>query len=140
MIGDVGIYKKDLPIIKYFWLFINWWFFQAPLSILKMSKTPFIVILDIFSIPILLKTFFQPWHRDYIPLSAGKNLQEIGRILAFNLISRFFGMLIRAVFIIIGLILEILVFISVVIVFVLWSVFPILSILGIFYGFFLFLS
>ncbi len=134
MAENIGIYKKNLPIVKYFWLFITWWYIEVPISILKMAKTPFILISDFFSIPILLRTFFQPWHRDYIPLSTRQSLQDIGRILALNLISRFFGMIIRAFFIIFGLILEILAFCSVVFFFILWLVFPILSILGIFYG------
>lgn len=140
MVNNVGIYKKDLPIIKYFWLFVNWWFLEASLSILKMAKTPFIIISDFFSIPILLHTFFQPWHRDYIPLNTRQSLQDIGRILALNLISRFFGMIIRAFFIIFGLILEILAFCGIIVLFMFWLVFPILSILGIFYGIILLLS
>ncbi len=140
MAENIGVYKKNLPIIKYFLLYINWWFFEIPLLIIKKAKTPFIFISDLFSIPTLLRTFFQPWHRDYISLETRKNLQDMGRIIALNLISRFFGMIIRFVFIIFGIFLEILTFICIIATFILWLIFPFLSILGVLYGFILLVS
>lgn len=45
--------------------FFNWWFLKMPLWHILTLRRILLVIDDQFSISLLLKTFFVPWHRDH---------------------------------------------------------------------------
>lgn len=86
-------------------------------------------VLHFFSIGDLLKTLFAPFRQDAIQLQnapIGVRLQAFGG----NIISRFFGFIIRSVLIIIGLIAAITIVIVGAILMVLWPLIPIMPLIA----------
>ncbi len=45
--------------------FLNWWYVKMPIWHLRRLVRLSVVVDDQFSISLLLKNFFLPWHRDY---------------------------------------------------------------------------
>ena len=46
-------------------LFLKFWFFDAPKSILAYFASLNHAFLQLFSLPLLLKTYFKPWKNEY---------------------------------------------------------------------------
>ena len=46
-------------------LFLKFWFFDAPKSILAYFASLNTTFLQIFSLPLLVKTYFRPWKNEY---------------------------------------------------------------------------
>jgi hypothetical protein len=114
-----------------FFQWLSWQFFEVPLNILKAWKNFLKFNFNYFSVPLLLKTFFSHWRK--YRWSYGKGF-DVGRYFeAFfsNLISRILGAIMRSILIFLGLVTEIFVFLSGIILFVGWLVLPALLILGI---------
>ena len=44
--------------------FIKWWYTEIPIWLIRLFKRVAVICDDSFSISLLLKTFFIPWHRD----------------------------------------------------------------------------
>ena len=44
---------------------IRFWYFEAPVSLLKFFALINRGFLDIFSLPLMVKTFFKPWKNEY---------------------------------------------------------------------------
>lgn len=82
---------------------LPWWYTIVPSKLARHQKLLFFTVADYFSFEILLKTLFQPWKRD--ELSAERlSLSERVQIWGLNLVSRFFGFLMRSAAILVGLI------------------------------------
>ena len=116
-------------------LWVFWQVFDVPRSILKAWKNILLFNLNYFSVPLLLRTFFSHWRRyrwyyDTKGLYIGKYLE----VLFSNFISRILGAIVRTFLIIIGLLVEIFIFFSGIVVFLGWVVLPLILILGIYYG------
>jgi hypothetical protein len=45
--------------------FLRWWYIKMPIWHLRRLGRIIVVVDDLFSITLLLKNFFLPWHRDY---------------------------------------------------------------------------
>ncbi|MCL5970030.1 MAG: hypothetical protein M1450_00810 [Patescibacteria group bacterium] len=45
--------------------FLRFWFFEAPTSILSFFASLNDAFLRLFSLPLLIKTFFRPWKNEY---------------------------------------------------------------------------
>ena len=117
-----------------FFQWLIWQFFEMPGNILKAWRNFLKFNLNYFSIPLLLKTLFSPWHR--YRLSYGKGL-DIGRYLeAFlsNLIFRFLGAIMRIILILIGVLVEIFLIFAGFIIFFGWLALPVLLIVGFIFG------
>jgi len=116
-------------------LWIQWQFFDAPKNILKGWRNFLKFNLNYFSVQTLLKTLFSHWHR--YSYSYGKKFDP-GRYFeafTFNVMSRVIGAILRTFFIIIGLLIEIFIFFSGLILFLGWIILPLLLIGSFFYGF-----
>lgn len=46
----------------------HWWFVQMPITQFFTARRISLVVEDLLSISLLIKTFFVPWHRDYQPI------------------------------------------------------------------------
>src|SRR3990167_7598842 len=50
----------NLPI-----MFLRFWYFEAPRSLISFFTSLNRVALELFSLPLLVKTFFRPWKNEY---------------------------------------------------------------------------
>ena len=55
-----SIYLAKLP-----YEFFIWWFWEAPITLLKILKFIFLAFAHLFSLKSLFTTFFQPWKNEY---------------------------------------------------------------------------
>ena len=80
----------------------QWWYGEGWLRHTKLSGLKILRVADFFSIDLLARTLFSPFHQ----ISAGRvNGPLPVRLRAFTdrLFSRFFGAMVRTIFIVIGL-------------------------------------
>jgi len=111
-----------------------WQFFDMPKAILKGWKNFLLFNLNYFSVPILLKTYFSHWRK--YRYSYGRIFEaweNIGTFI-FNMMSRIIGAILRTVFIILGLFIEVLIILGGTVIFLGWLVLPFLLILGLIFG------
>jgi len=111
-----------------------WQFFDMPKAILKGWKNFLLFSLDYFSVPILLKTYFSHWRRYHYPYGRIFEVWENIGTFIFNMMSRIIGAILRTVFIILGLAIEILVILIGIIIFLGWLVLPFFLIFGLIFG------
>lgn len=126
-------------ILNIFIKYVEWYYIDKSLEILKKWKNRIVLYFDYFSISVLIKTFFSPWKRVTEDYGRGFDIKKIVETLLFNIMSRIIGAIIRLFFLIIGLIFEIIIIISGFLFFILWIIFPILFLIGIYYSFYLLL-
>lgn len=81
-----------------------WQFVAAPQWLGGMLYTIHRALLQFFSVPFMVRTLFSHWHRDIVPYRGG--LSDIFLAIAWNLISRTIGFLIRATVLALWLIVE----------------------------------
>ncbi len=91
--------------------FLRWWYIKMPVWHLRRLLRLSIVIDDQFSISLLIKHFFIPWHRDY------------------SLIGYVFGILMKILYLPLAIALYIISMISYILVFLIWLILPIASLL-----------
>ncbi len=91
--------------------FLRWWYIKMPVWHLRRLLRLSIVIDDQFSISLLIKHFFIPWHRDY------------------SLIGYVFGILMKILYLPLAIALYIISIISYILVFLIWLILPIASLL-----------
>ncbi len=117
-------------------LWWRWYFFEMPKNILNGWKNYLKFGLNYFSIPLLLKTFFSPWHR--YKWAYPRRGFDIGKILETwfsNQISRILGTIIRSFLIIFGTLFELFVFFVGPLFLICWLFLPLLLIISFFYAF-----
>ena len=111
-----------------------WQFFDVPKEILKGWRNFLLFNLNYFSVPILLRTFISPWHRysySYGKIfEVWKNIQ----VFVFNVMSRVIGAILRSVFIIIGILAEILIILIGIIILLGWLVLPFFLFFSLIFG------
>jgi len=110
-----------MPIILVFW---KWYYGEAMKNVLAAWRNFILFALNYFSIPLLLRTLFAPWKRDITRKPRGLDIKKLFDYLAFNLISRGLGFLVRVITILVGIVFLILVAVAGAIFFVLWLVMP----------------
>jgi len=110
-----------MPIAIIFW---RWYYGEATKSVLTAWKNYVIFSLSYFSIPLLIRTLFAPWKRDITMKPRGLDLKRLFEYIAFNLISRSLGFVVRFFTIIVGVIFFFLVIIFGAIFFVIWIFLP----------------
>lgn len=75
-------------------VFAGWYFKQIPARIIKYLKVWLLHLFDLFSIEIILKTYFAPWKRDVLS-TKGLSLNNKIRVWWMNIISRMVGAFIK---------------------------------------------
>ena len=117
-----------------FFQYISWHFYDVPGAIIRAWRDFIYFILNYFSVPALLKTFFSHWHRYFSSYGKGFNPKRFVETLVLNTMSRVIGMLFRTVFILLGVLAEAVVFILGLIALLLWLILPFLLIAGFIFG------
>ena len=118
-----------------FWQWISWQFFDVPKNILKAWKNYLKFYLNYFSILLLIKTFFSPWHRYKWSYGKGFDIGKYFEAFVSNLISRILGAILRFFLIIIGLLFETFIIFAGFFVFLGWLILPIILFFGLYEGF-----
>lgn len=110
-----------------------WWYSRGIRDFFVYLKAVLVKITDIFSVKLLLRTYFAPWRRDIVS-TEGLPLNLVLRIFVFNLIARLIGAFIKTI--ILFLYILVATFYSFLVVFLLfvWLFLPLLSIAGIILG------
>ncbi len=111
-----------------------WQFFDVPKAILKAWQNFLLFNLNYFSVPILLKTFFSHWRRYGSSYGKAFEIWKNIEVFVFNMMSRIIGAILRTIFIITGLLLEIFIILIGIIIFLGWLILPFLLILGFIFG------
>lgn len=111
-----------------------WQFFDVPKAILKAWQDFLWFNLNYFSVPTLLKTYFSHWRRYRYPYGKAFEFWKNIETFVFNMMSRIIGAILRTVFIIIGLAIEILIILIGMIIFLGWLVLPFFLIFGLIFG------
>jgi len=111
------------------WFF--WQFYEAPRFLLQIWKNYLMFAANLFSLPLLLKTFFAPWRRYNWRYPKGFDIAEFFNTFISNTFSRILGALVRIVLIIIGILFQILVIITGLVIFIGWILVPFIIIFGI---------
>lgn len=114
-----------------FYRYWKWHYFDQPKILLKAWRNFLVFGINFFSIPLLLKTFFSPWHRYYVSYGRGFDFKVWAEAIFSNLIFRVLGAIVRVVVIVLGLLFEIFVFLAGLIIFLGWLVLP----FALFFGF-----
>jgi hypothetical protein len=85
-------------------------------------------------VPLLLRTFFSHWRRYSSSYGRGFSPKRYLEVLVFNIMSRVIGMVLRAVFIALGVAAEVLVILLGAIVLLSWLFLPVILIIGFVFG------
>jgi hypothetical protein len=111
----------------------GWWYTKGIRDFFIYLKAIFFKITDIFSVRLLLRTFFSPWKRDITSME-GLPLNQMIQVIVFNLISRIIGAFIKAIILFIYLI-ALSVFVALALFLILlWVFLPLISIIGLIIG------
>ena len=115
-------------------IFIEWFlwqFFEMPGFLLEVWKNYLMFALNIFSLPLLLKTFFAPWKKYNWRYPKAFDVAEFFNTLISNTFSRILGAMLRVVLIIAGILFQIFVVVAGSVIFIGWFLAPIVAIAGI---------
>ncbi len=118
--------------------FLKWKFYYSLLDFLKAWRGFLYFGLYVFSVPLLLRTFFWPWHRYYSGYPVNFNPKEAFMVFFGNMMSRIIGMFLRTLFILIGVFFEVFILVVGFLLFAFWFFLPFI-ILYLFYLGFLYL-
>jgi len=111
--------KQDILIA-----WISWQFFEMPKFLFEVWNNYFIFASNLFSLPLLLKTFFSPWRRYIWNYPKNFDIKEFFNTLISNIISRILGAIMRIVLIAVGITFQIFIAVAGSIVFLMWILLP----------------
>lgn len=96
-----------------------------PRRLFAMLQAMWLILLDMFSVKMIIPTLFAPWHRDVIPLD-NLSLQEKFSAALLNLTSRFVGFVVKSFVFIAFIVFSVATLAIFTVAFVGWFFFPIL--------------
>ena len=117
-----------------FFHYFYWHFLEAPRNILMAWKNFLIFGFNYFSIPLLLRTLFSPWHKYTWSYPRGFYPEKYLEVFVSNLISRILGAILRIFMIIVGILTEIFIIFAGIIILLAWIILPLLLIAGLILG------
>ena len=104
--------------------FLNWFYFKAPREIIAIWGNYLTANLHYFSILLLLRTAFSPWHKDLEGYGRGFELARYARVAMMNGVSRGIGVIVRVSTILFGLAVETLILFAGLLFLVFWLALP----------------
>lgn len=117
--------------------YIIWHYTRAILEFSHIYKNILSFLLNFFSIPILVQSYFAPWRRmgeDYTK-NIVTDLEDVASVFVVNLIMRIVGMVMRTVIIVFGLLLVSVVALFYPVLLILWLIFPLILVVLVMLGF-----
>ncbi|MCX6702015.1 MAG: hypothetical protein NTX96_02355 [Candidatus Zambryskibacteria bacterium] len=120
--------------MSFIFSYLYWHYSKAFLNIWGIFSNFLWATYRFFSIPLLLKTFFYPWHHLDDSYSKKLDVQDFFGTLITNTLMRLVGMFIRLIVICIGIICLFFVFIFEIIFFLIWIILPVTIVWFIYIG------
>ena len=115
--------------------YFAWHYGDALADIMRLWTNYIWFFYNFFSIPVLLKTLFSPWQRiQEGKRRAGFHMEDMAEVVVTNMIMRFVGFLVRAIFIVLGTIVVLLVSWVGVAVILLWIFLPAVAVASFVFG------
>ena len=121
-------------------LFFLWLFVESTAHILRTWKFFLVFGLRIFSVPLLVRTFFSPWHRYWYGYPKGFDLKALFSVVFGNLMSRAIGVVLRTFIILLGLFFEVVIIVVGAVFLVFWVTLPFSSLYLFYLGLTLFFA
>ncbi len=90
----LSTYRRCYNISMIAFEILTWWYRQGWAQVAKNAKQRFRKVSYLFSLPILVRTLFAPWHRTISYPGAGIEAQL--RAMGDNLVSRMVGFAVRS--------------------------------------------
>ena len=118
----------NLPI-----LFIGWWYGEAYRRVFKYIRAVYIYTADLFSVKLIFVTLFAPWKRDVISYE-NLSLQQRLEVWSLNIASRFVGFAIKMIALAIYIVLTLTESILSLATIIIWSLYPLVCLVFIYYG------
>lgn len=110
--ADLGRYNSIISLsVFHFYDFFDWWYVRMPIQYIRQLSRVMLVLNDQFSISLLIKTFFVPWHRDA------------------KFVGYFMGIAMRLIYIPVALIIYLTVMILAIIFVIFWILLPMITII-----------
>lgn len=116
-------------------LWILWHFYEAPKFILGVWKNFIEFSVELFSTPLLLKTFFAPWRKYRWSYPRGIDIGKFFETLTSNFFSRFLGAIMRTGLIIGGILFQLFVLVAGLSIFIIWLLLPAVCLFGLLFSF-----
>ncbi len=117
-------------LVQYF----SWHFLDVPRELLKAWKNYIRFFLHFFSLPILLKSLFSPWHGITWSYGRGFSFSRYAETIISNGFSRAIGFFLRLFLIVFGLVLELAVLIMGFLILIIWFLLPLIIIFLFIFG------
>lgn len=114
--------------------FFLWYFFEVPKKIFQGWTNILRFNIEFFSISLLLKSLFAPWHQYAWVYPRGFDIAKYLETVLSNLIFRILGMIMRIILISFGLLVEVFIFLIGAIVLLTWLLLPLLLVMALFFG------
>lgn len=122
---------REIIFIQY----LEWYFLDRTLKILRGWKNTIVSYFNYFSISILIKTLFSPWKGISSGYGRGLDLNRWIEAFVLNSMSRIIGVITRVIFLIVAVIAEFFIIVGGFLVLIIWLAAPLLFFISIYYGF-----
>ena len=113
---------------------ISWHFYEKPKFLMQVWQNFISFGSNFFSIPLLLKTFFSPWHRYNWSYPKGFDIGGFLNTFISNVFSRFIGAICRFILIIAGILFQIFILVAGSIIIFVWVCLPVLLLAGLLFS------
>lgn len=130
----VAFHQKGVKRENLLFQYLVWQFYDIPKKLIFVWQDLLLFNLNYFSITLLLKTLFSPWRRYQWLYEKGFNFKKYFETLFSNLISRILGFIVRSLFILLGLVTEIVIFFLGLIALFSWLLLPLILLSGFIFG------
>jgi hypothetical protein len=114
--------------------YLIWQFLDVPRQLLSVWKNFLLFMVNYFSLPLLLKTFFSPWKKYEWSYGQGFDAKRYLEVFSSNLMSRILGAIVRSFIVVAGLAAAIVVILLGSIIFIVWLFLPLILLTSFIFG------
>jgi hypothetical protein len=114
--------------------YLLWHYSKAFGEIYHVWKNLFWFVINFFSLPQLIRSYFAPWKRITEERGNSFNFEDLAGYIIINLISRLIGILLRTIVIATGIFSLITLSVGVVLTYIFWATAPIIIVGCLYYG------
>jgi hypothetical protein len=114
--------------------YLLWHYGRAFAEIYHVWKNLFWFVINFFSLPQLIRSFFAPWKRMTEERGNSFSFEDLAGFIIVNLISRLIGMMLRTMVIVFGIASLLLLSLGIVLTYIFWVTAPIIIAGCLYYG------